>query len=84
MSIIIETKSYADNNKEKEAAQVLKDCFSEEFKGSKANGRILIASSVQIFGQEVRDIDLVVIGSLSGLNGKGQVSDIYRSLMDDG
>ena len=66
MGILLETKSYADNNKEREAAQLLKFCFSEELKGSKANGRILIASSVQIFGQEVRDIDLVVIGSLSG------------------
>ena len=66
MAILIETKSYADNSKEREAAQLLKNCFSEELKGSKANGRILIASSVQIFGQEVRDIDLVVIGSLSG------------------
>ena len=67
MAIIIETKSYADNSKEREAAQILKERFSDELKGTCAKGHILIASSVQIFGQEVRDIDLVVIGSLSGL-----------------
>ena len=66
MNIIIETRSYADNNREKDAAQQIKERFTEELKFSEAKGNILIASNVQVFGQEVRDIDLIVLGSLSG------------------
>ena len=66
MNIVIETKSYADNSRERNAAQQLKERFAEELKYTGAKGKILIASSVQLFGQEVRDIDLVVLGSLSG------------------
>jgi hypothetical protein len=67
MAILIENKSYADNSREKEAAQQLKSRFEEELKGTGAKGNIIIASSVQLFGQEVRDLDLVVIGNISGL-----------------
>lgn len=66
MAIIIENKSYADSSREK-AAQQLKNHFEEDLKGYSAKGNIIIASSVQLFGQEVRDLDLVVIGNISGL-----------------
>ncbi len=67
MAIIIENKSYADSSREKKAAQQLKNRFEEDLKGYSAMGNIIIASSVQLFGQEVRDLDLVVIGNISGL-----------------
>ena len=67
MGVSIEIKSYADNNTERAAALEIKSQFTEDLKGSGAKGNILIASSVQLFGQEIRDVDLVVIGSLSNL-----------------
>lgn len=66
MSVTIEIRSYSEKSREKDAARQIKERFTEEFKYTGAKGNILIASSVQVFGQEVRDIDLVVLGSLSG------------------
>lgn len=70
MSVTIEIRSYSEKSREKDAARQIKERFTEELKYTGAKGNILIASSVQVFGQEVRDIDLVVLGSLFGYKQK--------------
>lgn len=55
------------NTDEAIAAKWLKDLFVEEFKDSDINGNLYIIPSLQIYGQAVRDIDMVVMGNFDGL-----------------
>lgn len=57
-------RTYSNNTPESIAAAQLKESFEKELGQSTAKGKILIASSVQIYGQAVKDLDLVVLGSL--------------------
>ena len=50
-----ETGEYQD-------ALVLKELFEKEITDSKINGEILIISNATLFGQSVKDIDLIVLG----------------------
>lgn len=67
MSINITVKTYGSNNNEAQAAKDIRDSFAEELRGSNSRGNIVISSSVQLFGQKVRDLDLVILGKFSGL-----------------
>lgn len=66
MSVTIEIKRYGNKPNENNAAEELKQQFENDFRGKTVKGRILIASSVQLFGGSVRDLDLVVLGKLEG------------------
>ncbi|NNF34912.1 MAG: AAA family ATPase, partial [Saprospiraceae bacterium] len=50
-----ETPEYKD-------AIALKEIFQSEFKNGEVNGEILIISNATLFGQEVKDIDLIALG----------------------
>ena len=67
MSINFTVKTYGSNNNEAQAAKDIRNTFAEELRGSNARGNIVISSSVQLFGQKVRDLDLVILGKFSGL-----------------
>ena len=66
MSITIDIKRYGNKPNENKAADELKKQFEDDFRGKSVQGRILIASSVQLFGESVRDLDIVVLGKLEG------------------
>ena len=62
MGVTIKLKGKQDSNEYKDAI-VLKEIFEEEFrKSSSTNGEILILSNVTLFGQETKDVDIIVIG----------------------
>lgn len=62
MSVLIKVVGPEDNH-EYQFALSLKSILEEGLPNN-ANGNICIASSVQLFGQSIRDIDLVVFGAL--------------------
>ncbi len=65
MPVKIKITGVKQNTDEYDAANELKEMFEEAFKSfTKADGEILIASNVTLIGQEVKDVDLVVIGKL--------------------
>ena len=66
MAIIIKIKCNNDDSSEAKALRQLKDKLEIELTGiSKyAHGEILIVSNVTLFGQETKDIDIVIIGKL--------------------
>lgn len=64
MPVTIDIKKYGNKPNENKAAEELKIQFEENFRGKSVKGRILIASSVQLFGGSVRDLDIVVLGKL--------------------
>ncbi|MEI7983881.1 MAG: AAA family ATPase, partial [Bacteroidota bacterium] len=66
MAIIIKIKCNSDDSSEAKALGQLKDKLEIELSGiSKyAHGEILIVSNVTLFGQETKDIDIVMIGKL--------------------
>ncbi len=66
MPVTIDIKKYGNKKNENQAAQELKQRFENDFRGKSVKGRILIASSVQLFGGSVRDLDIVVLGKLEG------------------
>ena len=68
MPVTIDIKRYGNKPNENQAAEQLKQQFENDFHGKEIKGRILIASSVQLFGGNVRDLDLVVLGKLEGYN----------------
>lgn len=66
MAIHVKTKTYGEDSPETAALKVLKDQFEKELGPftKSSNGEILIVSNVTLFGQETKDIDLIVIGKL--------------------
>lgn len=58
-----ETSEYKD-------AVVLKGIFEDEFKESQENGEILIISNATLFGQDTKDIDIIVIGTFENYSKK--------------
>ena len=62
MSVSIQIKGNSETNEFKDAL-VLKQILEKEFTGTQVNGEILIVSSATLFGQEVKDIDLIVLGN---------------------
>lgn len=54
------------NSPEYKGAEYLKEMFERDFKPIE-NGRIIILPSVYCYGQEVKDIDIVVIGILDNV-----------------
>ena len=62
MGVTIKIKGKQDSNEYKDAI-VLKEIFEEELRKSpNTNGEILILSNVTLFGQETKDVDIIVIG----------------------
>jgi len=53
----VDTDEYKD-------ALLLKTIFEEQL-GIKTTGNILIINSATLFGQQIKDIDLIVIGNLN-------------------
>lgn len=70
MPIQIIVKDYGHQGNEYDAALELKSQFERDFSGCQAKGKILIASSVQIYGGTIRDIDLIILGELEGYKTK--------------
>ena len=68
--IKITNRFYGSHERENGAAKQLKERFAQELKDVDATGEIIIASSIQLYGQAVRDLDLVVLGRLSGYKTK--------------
>ena len=62
MSVIIRIKGNKETT-EYQDALALKQIFEHEFSDNKTNGEILIISNATLFGQEVKDVDLVVLGN---------------------
>ena len=63
MGVTIKIKGKQDSNEYKDAI-VLKEIFEEELRKSPStNGEILILSNVTLFGQETKDVDIIVIGN---------------------
>jgi hypothetical protein len=50
-------------------AIVLKEIFEINFKNNAASGEIIIISNATLFGQETKDVDLIVIGKFDGYDG---------------
>ena len=61
MAVKIEIKGNKESNEFKDAL-VLKDIFETEFRSGEVNGEILILCNATLFGQSVKDIDLIAIG----------------------
>jgi hypothetical protein len=66
MAVTVEIKGDTSTNEYRDAL-ALKAIFDEGVKGVKGDGRILIISNATLFGQEVKDVDLVVLGSFDDL-----------------
>lgn len=66
MAVSIEIKGNAETNEYKDAF-ALKAIFEEGLKGYGGDGRILIISNATLFGQNVKDVDLVVLGNFDDL-----------------
>jgi hypothetical protein len=69
MSVKITLKNYGDatvSTPEQQSAQQLADIFRSEFENfnKSASGEILILSNLTLIGQEVKDIDLLIVGYL--------------------
>jgi len=62
MAVKINIKGDKDTNEYKDAL-VLKHIFENDFSKSDTSGEILIISGATLFGQEVKDIDLIVLGN---------------------
>jgi hypothetical protein len=62
MAVKINIKGDKDTNEYKDAL-VLKQIFENDFSKSDTSGEILIISGATLFGQEVKDIDLIVLGN---------------------
>ena len=62
MAVSIRIKGSNETNEYKDAL-VLKQIFEAEFQDGKTNGEILIISNATLFGQEVKDVDIIVLGN---------------------
>ncbi len=62
MPVKISIKGDKETNEYKDAI-VLKQIFEKEFSYRDTNGEILIISGATLFGQEVKDVDLIVLGN---------------------
>lgn len=61
MAVKITIKGNQDTNEYKDAI-ILKEIFQNEFRSNAVNGEILIISNATLFGQDTKDVDLIVIG----------------------
>jgi hypothetical protein len=66
MSVNITVKGNQSTPEHKDAL-ALKEIFNKGFSNKQIKGDILIISNVTLFGQDVKDVDIVVIGSLESL-----------------
>src|SRR5262245_34297424 len=62
MAVNIRIKGDTETNEYKDAL-ALKQIFENEFTNKEINGDILIISSATLFGQDVKDVDLIVLGN---------------------
>lgn len=62
MSVTIRLKGNKETN-EYQDALALKQLFESEFADNQTNGEILIISNATLFGQETKDVDLIVVGT---------------------
>lgn len=69
MAIEIKIKSNSNNSSEDMAAKLIKEQLLKELStvSKYATGEILIISNVTLFGQETKDIDIVLIGKFQNL-----------------
>lgn len=61
MYVKIKIKGNNETNEQKDAL-ALKKIFEFEFRNGQVNGEILIICNATLFGQEIKDIDLIAIG----------------------
>ena len=61
MSVKIRVKGSKETNEYKDAL-VLKEIFETAFRNKQINGEILIISNATLFGQSVKDVDLIAMG----------------------
>jgi hypothetical protein len=69
MSIAIKIKGNTDTN-EYQDAEVLRDMFQNSLDMTSVKGEILIVCNATLFGQETKDVDLIVIGNFENYNCK--------------
>lgn len=62
MSIDIKIKGNTDTN-EYQDAEILRDMFQNSLDMASVKGKILIVCNATLFGQETKDVDLIVIGN---------------------
>jgi hypothetical protein len=62
MAVTIRIKGNKETN-EYQDALALKQIFEGEFSVNKTNGEILIINNATLFGQETKDVDLIVLGN---------------------
>ena len=61
MAIKIKLKGNQETAEYKDAI-VLKEIFENEFRNSSVDGEILIISNATLFGQDTKDVDIIVLG----------------------
>jgi len=78
MTVKVRIKTSGENSSESKAAVLLKDRLEKELSPAykHASGEILIISNVTLFGQQTKDIDLIVIGKLQ--NFKPKITSIAK------
>ena len=62
MSIKISIKGNEETNEYQDAV-ALKNIFENDLKNISQDGKILIINNATLFGQEIKDVDLIVIGN---------------------
>ena len=69
MSVIIRVRGNKETNEYKDAL-LLKQIFESDLNKTQSDGEILIISNATLFGQETKDIDLIVIGTFENYSCK--------------
>jgi hypothetical protein len=77
MPVQIQVKGDKETNEYKDAL-ALKQIFEAEFANKDTNGEILIVSGATLFGQEVKDVDLIVLGNFD------KYSSVIKSKAESG
>jgi len=82
MSVTIRLKGNMETS-EYQDALILKQLFEEEFSRIETDGKILIVSNATLFGQEVKDIDLIVISNFKKYSCKVKSKALTRKGKDE-
>ena len=69
MAIAFRIKGNKDTS-EYQDALFLKQQLEKEFSDNKTNGEILIISNATLFGQETKDVDIIVVGTFENYSCK--------------
>lgn len=82
MSVKITVKGNQEAPEYRDATQLM-EIFEKGFQNSNATGEVLISSNVTLYGQEVKDVDIVVLGNLNNFNLTFKTSSKTRKDKED-